>query len=104
MKTKILLSSMVTAFIFSGCLGLGDAKPSVNKITKVEDKVEAKADKASKNVKDIKKKVETVTKHESVPTPPESLLKDKVIENVVEIGSDKIDNDSAKSQIIESVD
>ncbi len=74
MTRKILLGSIVTAFIFSGCLGFGKAKPDVEKVTKAE------------TVKD------------SMPTPPESLLKDKVIEEAVVIG------DENTPKVIESVD
>ena len=102
MTKKILLSSIVTAFIFSGCLGLGDTEPNIDKVTKTKDKVEKKVDKASKSVKDTAKKIETAKKtvEDSIPTPPESLLKDKVIEEAVVIGDD--DNNAPK--VIESVD
>jgi len=102
MTKKILLSSIVTAFIFSGCLGFGDAQPNVDKVSKVKDKVEAKAEKATNVVKDTAKKAKMETKTDSLPTPPESLLKDKVIETVVEIGDDKTDATAPK--VIESVE
>jgi PBP1b-binding outer membrane lipoprotein LpoB len=102
MKKKILLSSIMTALMFSGCLSIGDAKPDADKITKAKDKVEANTNKVTKSANNVKKKVETVTKDDSMPTPPESLLKDKVIETVVEISDDKVD--TTNTQLIESVD
>ncbi len=100
MTRKILLGSIVTAFIFSGCLGFGEAKPDVEKVTKAKNKVEAKVDKATKSVKETTKKVETAKKtvKDSMPTPPESLLKDKVIEEAVVIGEENT------PKVIESVD
>ncbi len=98
MTKKILLSSIVTAFIFSGCLGFGNAKPNVEKVIKTKNKVEAKVNKASKTVKDTTEKVETANTINSLPTPPESLLKDKIIEETVVIGDD------SAPKIIESVD
>jgi PBP1b-binding outer membrane lipoprotein LpoB len=97
MNGKILLGSIITAFVFSGCLGFGEAKP---KIKETKDKIGAKV----KKVKDTEKKVKIITKtvDDSLPTPPESLLKDKVIETVVEIDDDN--SDKTETKIIESVD
>ncbi|HHB94775.1 MAG TPA: hypothetical protein ENK88_06490 [Campylobacterales bacterium] len=82
--TKILLSGAVGIFIFSGCLGINsEVKPSTPKAevnaTKAKDTTTAKV------------------KDKEVDTPPESSMKDKVIEEEVEISDDN------KPQIIESV-
>jgi len=81
--TKILLSGVVGMFIFSGCFGMNEVKPST-------PKSEVKATK----VKDTTTKIE----NKEVETPPESSMKDKIIEEEVEI------SDDTKPQIIESVE
>jgi len=81
--TKILLSGVVGMFIFSGCLGKNEIKPSTPKL-------EVNAIK----VKDTTAKIE----NQKVETPPESSMKDEIIEEEVEI------SDDTKPQIIESVE
>jgi hypothetical protein len=91
MTKKVLLSGVVGIFIFSGCLGMNDVKPSTQKakvnVTKVKN--------ATDKIEDVKSKVKEVA------TPPESSMKDKVIEEEVEISDDNEEN--SKPQIIESV-
>ena len=120
MTKKVLLKSTVVAFIFSGCLSSGDAKPTIDKATKVTEKVEKvttkvedKVDKATSVAKGATKKaqevtdtarsaVETAEAVSAVSSLPNSKLKDEVIESVVEIGDDS--TDSTTPQVIESVD
>jgi hypothetical protein len=91
MTKKVLLSGVVGIFIFSGCLGMNDVKPSTQKAKVNVTKVKNTTDK----IEDVKSKVKEVA------TPPESSMKDKVIEEEVEISDDNEEN--SKPQIIESV-
>ena len=100
MNKKIIFSSIVMAFIFSGCLGFGDAKPTIDKVDKKVQKVDKSAKKTEKVVKDIKKEVKS--KKDEIAKPEESKLQDVVIENEVEIGDDG--KTVSKPQLIESVD
>jgi PBP1b-binding outer membrane lipoprotein LpoB len=84
MTKKILLSSIVTAFMFSGCLSSGGAQPNVDNLTK--EKTNDKIAETKKEAKD------------TIPTPPESKLRDEVIEEAVVI------DDDGTPQVIESVD
>jgi len=90
MTKKILLSGVVGVFIFSGCLGMNEVKPSTPKakvnVTKVQDTTSEAKDK-------------------ELDTPPESSMKDRVVEEEIEISDDNQDDnqDDNKPQIIESV-
>ncbi len=101
MNKKIIFSTMVLAFIFSGCLNLGDAKPTIN------DKVDKKVNKIDKDTKKVEKviKNEVKSKKDEVAKPEESKLQDAVIDNIeneVDITDDGTTID--KPQLIESVD
>ena len=73
MTKKILLSGVVGVFIFSGCLGMNEVKPSTPKakvnVTKVQDTTSEAKDK-------------------ELDTPPESSMKDRVVEEEIEISDD----------------
>ena len=100
MNRKIIFSSIVMVFIFSGCLGFGDAKPTIDKVDKKVQKVDKSAKKTEKVIKDIKKEVKS--KKDEIAKPEESNLQDVVIENEVDISDDG--TSISKPQLIESVD
>ena len=56
MTKKVLLSGVVGIFIFSGCLGMNDVKPSTQKakvnVTKVKN--------ATDKIEDVKSKVKVI--------------------------------------------
>jgi len=89
MTKRILLSGVVGVFIFSGCLGMNEVKPST-------PKADANVTKSKVNVTKAKDTTAKV-KNKELDTPPESSMKDRVIEEEVEI------SDDSKPQIIESV-
>ncbi len=98
MNKKIIFSSMVLAFIFSGCLAT-NPNPT-NDIDKKVNKVDKSAKKAEKVVKNIKDEVKS--KKDKIAKPEESKLQDVVIENEVDISDDGTSIN--KPQLIESVD
>ncbi len=101
MNKKIIFSSMVLAFIFSGCLAT-NPNPT-NDIDKKVNKVDKSAKKAKKVVKNIKDEVKS--KKDKISKPEESKLQDVVIENI-ENEVDITDDGTTinKPQLIESVD
>ena len=102
MNKKILLSIIVTAFTFSGCLSTKDVKPTVQSAKEVKKSAENKANSIADKADKAEKKLDEVITTEEVVTPPEeSTLKDKAVEKAVDV-ADKHTNGKA-SQIIESV-
>ena len=101
MTKRVLVTSIVALFAFSGCLSTKDAKPAVEKAKSTTQKVEATTDKATSIAKDATTKVEKAVTVEEVATPPESSLKDKAIDKAVEV-TDK-HTDGMATQVIESV-
>ncbi|MCK4442493.1 MAG: hypothetical protein KAU90_10835, partial [Sulfurovaceae bacterium] len=89
--TKILLSGVAGIFILSGCLSTNS-----DEIKASTPKVEVSANKAKED-----KKV-SVTKQEVI-TPPESSMKDEVIEEEVEISDDnEVDSSTTQDKVIEN--
>jgi len=93
MTIRVLVTSIIALFAFSGCLSTKDAKPAVEKAKSTTQKVEATTDKA----KDITAEIEKAVTVEDVATPPESSLKDKAVEVTDE------HTDGIATQVIESV-
>ncbi len=93
MNRKIIFSSIVMAFIFSGCLSF-EPKPIIDK--KEVKKVEKSVKKREKVIKDTKDEVKNKVKE--ISKPEESKLQDVVVEEV------DISDDSSKPKLIESVD
>jgi len=99
MTQKILLTAIVVAFTFSGCLSTNGAKPEAKEATK---KVESNATKATQKLNDTTSKIESVADSATEATPPpESELKDKAIEKAVEVTDEH--TDGAATKVIESV-
>jgi len=102
MTKRVLLTSIVALFAFSGCLSTDNAKPSVEKIKNTTKKVEDTTTKATSAVKDTTVKIENaITVEEEVSIPPESSLKDKAIDKAVEVADEHTDGMATK--VIESV-
>ena len=80
MTKKILLAATVAALTFSGCTGkVADPKEVA------KEEVAKKADNAKKEVvKEIKKAKSIAPKVEIEPALPQSTMKDKVEEQVIE--------------------
>ncbi len=98
MNKKIIFSSMVLAFIFSGCLAT-NPNPTNNMDKKV-NKVEKSVKKTEKVIKN-----EVKSRKNEISKPEESKLQDAVIENIeneVDISDDGTSIN--KPQLIESVD
>ncbi len=94
MNKKIIFSSMVLSFIFSGCLAT-NPNPT-NDIDKKVNKVDKSVKKREKVIKDTKDEVKNKVKE--ISKPEESKLQDVVVEEV------DISDDSSKPKLIESVD
>jgi len=101
MTKRVLVTSLVSLFVFSGCLSTNDAKPAVEKAKSTTQKVEATTDKATSVAKDAIVEVEQAVTVEDVATPPESSLKDKAIDKAVEVTDEH--TDGMATQVIESV-
>jgi len=101
MTKRVLVTSIVALFAFSGCLSTKDAKPAVEKAKSATQKVETTTNKATDVAKDTTAKIEKAVTVEEVTTPPESSLKDKAIDKAVEVTDEHTDGMATK--VIESV-
>ena len=100
MTKRILLATLVATFTFLGCSPSSDPKPTTDKVvetTKKADNAIVKAKKVTDKVKDVTTKAKNTTQ----TTLPQSSMKDKVVQEVVEIADQK--TDGTASNIIESV-